>query len=82
MREHHSEAFVEKDARLGVAQWSRRLRLAVEQGATAQILVLDKADRVRSRAVRSRPQAQFLKSRQAIGPQHDGLAVDHEALGP
>ncbi len=76
--------FVEQDARLGIAQQRGQRGLAVEKRAAPQILaiVLDQVEGIEDRGPRSLLSAQLIESRQAVGPHHNRLAVDREALGP
>jgi hypothetical protein len=76
--------FVEQDARLGIAQQPGQRGLAVEKRAAPQILaiVLDQVEGIEDRGPRSLLSAQLIESRQAVGPHHNRLAVDREALGP
>jgi hypothetical protein len=78
-----SDVFVEQDARLGIAQQQRQRGLAVEKRPLAKILtiVLDQVKGLQDRSTRSPRRRSSLESGQAVRPQHDGLAVDREALG-
>jgi hypothetical protein len=45
-------------------------------------ILLDRVEGIEDRVMRGLPSAQFLKTGQAVGFDHDGLAVDREALCP
>jgi hypothetical protein len=69
------------------ASVSRRSRasagLPVQERKLTQILaiVLDKVEGIEDRGSSSLATGQLLESRQAVRPDHDGLAVNREALG-